>query len=192
MNKNETHQFSASPDLSLVDKSWTLFLDRDGVINEETVGKYILKWPEFIFSENALDAFSIFAEKFGRIIIVTNQRGVSKGLMTEDDLLDIHKEMQKQVMLKGRIDRIYYCTDPDDSSYYRKPNPGMAMQAKEDFPEINFSKSIMVGNKPSDMKFGRAAGMFTIFITSTNPDQAFPHPDIDMVFPSLFAFAQAL
>jgi histidinol phosphatase-like enzyme len=68
----------------------------------------------------------------------------------------------------------------------------MAIKAKEDFPEIDFSKSIMVGNKPSDMRFGRAAGMFTIFVTTTNPDQPFPHPDIDLRFDSLAAFAHAL
>jgi hypothetical protein len=50
----------------------------------------------------------------------------------------------------------------------------------------------MVGNKPGDMRFGRTAGMVTVFITSTNPDQAFPHPDIDFIFPSLQSFAQAI
>ena len=179
--------------LSAIDQSWTLFLDRDGVINEETLGEYVLNWQQFIFSNDVLKAFKIFAQKFGRILIVTNQRGVSKGLMTEDDLLDIHKEMQKEIdSTGGRIDRIYYCTDLDDTCFYRKPNPGMAMMAKKDFPEIDFTRSIIVGNKPSDMKFGRAAGMYTVFVTSTNPDQAFPHPDIDMIVPSLYAFAQAL
>ncbi|MGZ8544106.1 MAG: HAD hydrolase-like protein, partial [Flavisolibacter sp.] len=73
-----------------------------------------------------------------------------------------------------------------------KPNPGMALLAKKDHPDINFKKSIMVGNKPGDMKFGRAAGMYTVFITSTNPAQTFPHPDIDAIFPSLYSFAIAL
>jgi histidinol phosphatase-like enzyme len=68
----------------------------------------------------------------------------------------------------------------------------MALQAVRDFPQIDLSKSIMVGNKLSDMKFGRAAGMFTVYIASTNPDQPFPHPDIDLKFTSLLAFAEAL
>ena len=190
MNKDN---ISPTLNIAAIDKNWTLFLDRDGVINEETLGQYVLNWQQFIFSKDALKAFHIFAQRFGRVLIVTNQRGVSKRLMTEEDLTDIHKEMQKEIeAAQGKIDRIYYCTDLDDACFYRKPNPGMAMQAKEDFPEIDFTKSIMIGNKPSDMKFGRAAGMFTVFVTSTNPDQAFPHPDIDMIVPSLYAFAQAL
>jgi histidinol phosphatase-like enzyme len=74
----------------------------------------------------------------------------------------------------------------------RKPNPGMAFQAKRDFPEIDFSKTIMVGNKLSDMLFGRAAGMFTVFVATTNPETSFPHPDIDLRFESLLHFANAL
>jgi histidinol-phosphate phosphatase family protein len=180
-------------DLKNIDNTWTLFLDRDGVINEEVVGEYVLHWDGFIFTKGALEAFKTFSKKFGRIIIVTNQRGVSKGLMTEDDLLHIHKEMQKEVALVGgRIDKIYYCTDLDDSCFNRKPNPGMALQAAKDFPDINFSKSIMAGNKNSDMLFGRATGMFTVFIASTNPEFPFPHPDIDLRFPSLSDFAHAL
>ena len=57
---------------------------------------------------------------------------------------------------------------------------------------MNPLKSIMVGNKPSDMKFGRAAGMFTVFVKTTNPDQPFPHPDIDLIFDSLYDFASVL
>lgn len=187
------HSSTSLPDLTAIDQTWTLFLDRDGVINEETVGEYVLNWQQFIFSKDALKAFEIFTHKFGRIFIVTNQRGVSKKLMTEEDLHLIHKEMQIEISAAGgKIDKIYYCIDLDDACFYRKPNPGMAVQAKEDFPEIDFRRSIMVGNKPSDMKFGRASGMFTVFVASTHPDQTFPHPDIDMMVPSLYAFAQAL
>jgi histidinol-phosphate phosphatase family protein len=184
---------SSSLDLKSIDKDWTLFLDRDGVINEEVVGEYVLHWDGFLFTNGALEAFKIFSEKFGRIIVVTNQRGVGKGLMTEDDLLHIHNEMQKQVEhAGGKIDKIYYCTDVDDNCFNRKPNPGMALEAAKEFPSIDFSKSIIAGNKNSDMLFGRAAGMFTVFIASTNPQQPFPHPNIDLLFPSLVAFARAL
>jgi histidinol-phosphate phosphatase family protein len=181
------------PDLKNIDSSWTLFLDRDGVINEERLGKYVLNWNDFLFTDGALDAFKIFAQKFERIIIVTNQRGVGKGLMTENDLADIHKEMQKEVdAAGGRIDKIFYCTDLDATCFNLKPNPGMAFQATKEFPDIDLNKSIMVGNKPGDMQFGRAAGMFTVFITSTNPAQPFPHPDIDFIFSSLSEFARAI
>lgn len=183
------------PDLDLkqIDKSWTLFLDRDGVINVERLGKYVLHWGEFVFSEGVLDVFKKLSDTFGKIIIISNQRGVTKGLMTEEDLKSIHQEMQREVNLAGgRIDKIYYCIDKDEKCFNRKPNPGMALQAFKDFPDIEPSKSIMVGNKPSDMKFGRAAGVHTVFVKTTNPDQSFPHADIDMAFPSLFDFASAL
>ncbi|HWJ89995.1 MAG TPA: HAD-IIIA family hydrolase [Flavisolibacter sp.] len=180
-------------DLKKIDCSWTLFLDRDGVINEETVGRYVLHWGEFIFSKGVLDVFKKLSTRFGRIIIVCNQRGVGRGLMTEAALQSIHLEMQREVeIVHGRIDRIYYCTDRDEKSFNRKPNPGMAVQAAKDFPDIDLSKSIMVGNKPSDMRFGRYAGMVTVFVKTTNPDQVFPHPDIDFVYPSLYDFASDL
>lgn len=180
-------------DLSKVDKSWTLFIDRDGVINEETVGEYVLHWDQFIFSKGVLHSFKKLSDVFGKLIIVTNQRGVGKGLMTKETLDSIHYEMQREVKIAGgHIEKIYFCTDVDNTAFGRKPNPGMAVQAKQDFPDIDFSKSIMVGNKPSDMRFGRAAGMFTVFLTTTNPDQPFPHKDIDLRFSSLAEFAAAL
>jgi len=183
----------AIPDLSVIDKDWTLFLDRDGVINEEILGEYVKHWGEFIFSKGVLDIFKKLSDRFGRIIVISNQRGVGKEIMTEADLQSIHLEMQREVeIVGGKIDKIYYCIDKDDKCFNRKPNPGMALQAIKEFPDIDLEKTIMVGNKPSDMRFGRAAGAYTVFVTTTNPDQPFPHRDIDYIFPSLFAFAEAL
>lgn len=180
-------------DVSKIASSWSIFIDRDGVVNEERVGEYVQNWEQFKFHHGALEAFKVFNEVFGRIIIVSNQRGVGKGLMTNDDLTDIHNKMQKTIEeAGGRIDKIYYCTEVSDACFFRKPNPGMAVQAKKDFSDINFNKSIMVGNKPGDMKFGRVAGMFTAFLTTTNPQQPFPHPDIDARFSSLIEFANTL
>ncbi len=180
-------------DLKNVDKSWTLFIDRDGVINQEKKEDYILNWQEFRFYDGVKDAFKLFSKKFGKIIIVSNQRGVGKGLMTEADLLDIHQNMQQEIEAAGgHIDKIYYCTSTDNRHPDRKPNPGMAFQAKKDFPEIDLSKSIIAGNKPSDMQFGKNAGIYTVFIATTNPDSPFPHPDIDLKFASLYEFARAL
>ncbi|HEU4633217.1 MAG TPA: HAD-IIIA family hydrolase, partial [Flavisolibacter sp.] len=156
-------------------------------------GHYVLHWGEFIFSKGVLETFKKLSDRFGRVIVVSNQRGVGRQLMTEADLQSIHLEMQREVeIVGGKIDRIYYCTDKNDKCFNRKPNPGMALQALKDFPDIDLSKAIMVGNKPSDMRFGRAAGMFTVFVTTTNPGQVFPHQDIDLVFDTLSHFAEAL
>ena len=180
-------------DLKSIDKNWTLFLDRDGVVNYEKKDDYIRNWQEFKFYEGVIDAFKIFTKRFGKIVVVSNQRGVGKELMTEDDLLDIHNKMQSKIEASGgRIDAIYYCTAVDSKDPCRKPNPGMAFAAKSDFPEIDLSKSIIAGNKPSDMLFGKNAGMYSVYIASTHPQTAFPHPDIDQRFNSLIDFANTL
>jgi D-glycero-D-manno-heptose 1,7-bisphosphate phosphatase len=176
-----------------INKEWTLFLDRDGVINEEKDKSYILHFGEFKFTPGALAALRALSESFGRILVVTNQRGVGKGLMSESALLEIHRQMQHAVeALGGRIDAIYYNTSLIDSDPLRKPNSGMAGLAKKEFPSISFSRSIMVGNTLSDMQFGRNAGMFTVFLKTTLPLQEFPHPLIDRVFDNLPDFAKAL
>lgn len=180
-------------DLKYVDNTWTLFLDRDGVINYEKKLDYILNWNEFRFYERVKEAIQIFSKKFGRIIIVSNQRGVGKQLMSEADLSNIHEQMTSEILAGGgKIAQIYYCTSINNDHPNRKPNPGMAFQAQLDHPEINFSKSMMVGNKHSDMLFGRNAGMYTVYLTTTNPEQPFPHADIDLAYASLADFAEAL
>jgi len=192
-NRAQTEFTQAPLTLKKVDKSWTLFLDRDGVINQDKPGGYILNPGEFHFYNGVLDAFKIFSEKFGRIIIITNQRGIGKGMMTEDDLAAIHEKMKTAVKNAGAsIDAIYYCTSTSVTAFERKPNPGMALRAKNDFPEIDFNKSIMVGNNISDVLFGKNAGMYTVFVKTTNPGQLFPHPDTDLDFNTLPDFAKAL
>lgn len=188
------HELKQPPlDLHKIDKHWTLFLDRDGVINYEKKDDYIRNWQEFKFYEEAKEAIKIFAEKFGKIIVVSNQRGVGRNLMTEEDLVDIHGNMQAEIEASGgRIDGIYHCTDIDPKNVYRKPNPGMAFRAIKDFPGIDPGRSIIVGNKPSDMLFGKNAGMYSVYIASTHPQTPFPHPDIDLRFNSLMEFAKAL
>ena len=74
-------------------KSWTLFLDRDGVINEKIENDYVKSWSEFTFVEKSVETISFLSKIFGKIILVTNQRGVGRGLMSELDLISIHKRM---------------------------------------------------------------------------------------------------
>jgi len=180
-------------DLKNIDKEWTLFLDRDGVINYEKKDDYIRNWEEFKFYEGAKDALKILAQKFGKVFVVSNQRGIGKGLMTEDTLNIIHYNMQQEIESHGgRIDGVYYCVAIDAKDPYRKPNPGMAFSAKEDFSEIDLNKAMIAGNKPSDMLFGKNAGIYSIYIASTHPETPFPHPDIDLRFNSLADFAKAL
>ena len=92
----------------------------------------------------------------------------------------------------GRIDQIYFCPDLNEDSPNRKPNPGMGFKAKEEFPEVDFSKSIMIGNTLSDMQFGRNIGAHTIFLPTTRPEVPHDHENIDMVCNSLISFAQLI
>jgi histidinol-phosphate phosphatase family protein len=180
-------------DLHRIDKTWTLFIDRDGVINHEKKEDYIRNTGEFRFYDGVKEAFGQFSDKFGKIVVVSNQRGVGRGLMTLEDLEQIHRSMEGEIRRAGgRIDRIFYCTATDNLHPDRKPNPGMAFRAAAEMKEIDLSRSIIAGNKTSDMLFGRNAGMYTVFIATTNPDTPFPHPDIDLRFPSLYDFAKAL
>lgn len=182
-----------SVDLTAIDKTWTLFLDRDGVINVEIKGSYVLNVQQFTFSEGAELAIQKLSGHFGLIVVATNQRSIAKELMTLEDLHDIHAYMLEELTRhSGRIDKIYFCGDMDSDSPNRKPNPGMALQAKKDFPQIDFSKSIMVGNTLSDMQFARNAGMHAVFIASTASETAFPHPLIDARFNSLSEFADTI
>lgn len=172
-----------------VDKSWALFLDRDGVINVRLIDDYVKNINEFDFLSGVLDAMKVFAEKFGKVIVVTNQQGVGKGLMTLQDVNMIHNFMRKKIADKqGRVDAIYVCpqlkSDPDN---FRKPNPRMAYMAQRDFPEINLNKAIMIGDSNSDMEFGRNAGMYTISIGDEVPKTS-SHDN----FNSLLEFAKSL
>jgi len=87
--------------------------------------------------------------------------------MTEMDLNTIHKKMIKIIELNfGKIDKIYFCPDINDSSIDRKPNIGMALKAKNEFPLIDFKKSVMIGDSSSDILFGHRLGMQTVFINA--------------------------
>ena len=180
-------------DLTKINKSWTLFLDRDGVINHEKHLDYIHTWDEFVFYEGVKEAIAVFAKIFNRIIVVTNQKGIGKGVTRLEDLQLIHKNMVAEIeMAGGRIDAVYFCADLEDDSPNRKPNPGMGLQAVKDFPEIDLSKAIMVGNTISDMKFGRNLGVQTIFLPTTRPEVDLNDDRIDAVYNSLIDFANAM
>ena len=168
-----------------IDKSWTLFLDRDGVINQKRDRDYVKNWGEFLFVEGSLEAISTLSKFFGRIIIVTNQRGVGKGLMSEQDLIKIHEKMVHEINLShGKIDKIYYCTEVSEFAFCRKPNVGMALIASKEFPEINFSKSVIVGDSISDVMFGQKLGMKKILIGKTKEKLS-----LDGTFDSLYDFS---
>lgn len=174
-----------------IDKSWTLFLDRDGVINVENIGSYITEWNDFKFCDGALEALKYLSEIFGNIVVVSNQRGVGRGIMTLDNLKIISANMSENIANSGgRIDKVYACTAVLDTDHNRKPNSGMALQAKEDFNQIDFKKSVMVGNSLTDMEFGKKLKMHTVFLTTKHEPFTLPHDLIDEQYNSLLCWAK--
>jgi D-glycero-alpha-D-manno-heptose 1-phosphate guanylyltransferase len=147
-----------------IDNTWSLFLDRDGVINEHRPEDYVKNESEFVWINGSKEAIRELSKIFGRIIVVTNQQGIGKGLMSEYDLEKIHWKMQNDIEnIDGKIDRVYYCPHlAHVKPKCRKPETGMAEQAKSDFPEIDFNKSFMVGDSCSDIEFGKRLGMNTV------------------------------
>lgn len=176
-----------------IDRSWSLFLDRDGVINKKIDNDYVRRWEQFEFLPGILEAIDLLSGRFGKIIIVTNQRGIGRKLMTKEDLDKIHTLMLEKIQSAGgRIDKIYYCPHLDeDNCNCRKPRTGLALQAKKDFPGIDFKKAVMVGDSQRDMEMGRKLGMITMLVA---------HPkytrgsvlNYDFCFDRLVSFAMTL
>ena len=138
-----------------------LFLDRDGILNKHLPGDYVRNWSMWEWLPGVLDAMPLLAKRYRRIFIVSNQQGVGKGLMTQADLDDVHRHMLSDIEAAGgRIDKVYVCTDLEAAhSPNRKPEIGMALQAKIDFPEVDFHRSVMVGDSKSDELFAQRSGM---------------------------------
>ncbi len=177
----------------IFDKSWTLFLDRDGVINKKLPGDYVKSWSEFEFIQGVPEALRLFDDIFGKIIIVTNQQGVGKGIMTEKQLFSLHDKMTREIeRAGGRLNAIYFSKSlAEENHQSRKPNTGMAELAKNKFPEIDYQKSIMVGDSVKDMEFGKKLNMISVFIKGDpeeNPDDSL----VDYTFSSLIEFAGSL
>lgn len=166
-----------------INKNWTLFLDRDGVINKKIDNDYVKQWIEFEFIEGVLDALKFLNTVFGNIIVVTNQQGIGKKLYRKEDLELIHKNMLYEIAYHGgKIDKVYFSPYLKSENHpFRKPGIGMALKAKEDISTINFKQSIMVGDSMSDMEFGRNAGMKTIYIS----EEITENDKIDFNFKSL-------
>ena len=142
----------------------TLFLDRDGVINVKLEARYVRNSNEFEFMQGALVAISKLSKLFKRILIVTNQQGIGKGIMTEDDLNLLHSFMTSEIgKLNGKIDKIYFCPHLDtENCNCRKPNPGMINQAIADFPDIDCQNSYLIGDSDSDIEAGNRVNLNTV------------------------------
>lgn len=181
--RQETHRYSA------------LFLDRDGVINRRNPEGYISYKDEFALNEGVGEAMAELSFLFNWIIVVTNQQGVGKGLMTEGDLMAIHDKMIEEIETAGgRIDKIYSCTSLEEAGdIRRKPSAGMILQAQEDFPQIDLSESWMVGDTISDLELAKNMGIKSAFIWSDlEANSGWESYPVYVAVPDLLAFVSWL
>jgi histidinol-phosphate phosphatase family protein len=177
-----------------IGEGWSLFLDRDGVINQRIPDDYVKHPDEFEFIPGVTEALKSFAVIFNPIVVITNQQGIGRGLMTSAQLNLVHEKMIQIIAEKGgRIDEIFYSPDLKNTrSFTRKPAVGLGLKARKQFPSINFKKSIMAGDTYSDILFGHRLGMITVLI-GDDKEAAFQASSIlDFSFPDLISFAEFL
>lgn len=171
-----------------IDKSWTLFLDRDGVINRRKPNSYIRFTSEFEFLPGVKETLASFSRMFRHIIVVTNQQGIAKGYLTTEQLERVHDYMIGEITAAGGcIDGVYYCGDAANmAGNCRKPSPVLAYRAQADFHDIQFSRALMVGDSISDILFGHRLGMKTILVGERlGVDQNIVECSPDFVLPDL-------
>ena len=137
----------------------TVFLDRDGVINRKLENDYVKSWDEFVFLPGVFEAIKAIKEKGYLVIVVTNQRGITRGFMTEKDLQEIHQKMQDELKKHGaQVNDIFYCPhNISDKCNCRKPEPGMLIEAQKKW-DIDFAQSYIIGDSESDIEAGKRAG----------------------------------
>ena len=173
--------------------SWDVtaaFVDRDGTINaDHPTGGWNYRWEEMAFLPRAKEAVRLLNDLGLRVFVVTNQRGVAIGEMTAADVEEVHRRMALELAGAGaHVDGFYYCPHDKDSCDCRKPDVGLFRQARRDVPEVDFARSVMVGNSDFDMEAGRRIGARCIFIEEDGTD---PGP-VDLVVASLWDAAVAL
>lgn len=138
-----------------------LFIDRDGVINKKASPDdyYVKSWEKFKFIPATVRALRKWSDAGFRIFVITNQRGIARGVMSKEDLDRIHAFMVRELAKQGAIIHgVYVCThDHVHACECRKPRPGLLFQAAKEHG-INLSEAIMIGDSPSDIEAGTAAG----------------------------------
>jgi histidinol-phosphate phosphatase family protein len=138
----------------------TVFLDRDGVINEKAPDDdYVTSWAGFRFLPGALDAVRSLTDAGFTIVVVSNQRGVARGRMTAAAVDDVNSRMRAAVEASGgRIDAIYVCPHDIGACECRKPDAGLFRQAARDLPGVELEGSITIGDSLSDVEAASRIG----------------------------------
>jgi D-glycero-D-manno-heptose 1,7-bisphosphate phosphatase len=169
----------------------TVFLDRDGVLNQKLPeGRYVSTSSEFQPLPGVPQAIARLNRAGLRVLVVSNQRGIALGLYTAADVLDIHASFQRELAThQAHVDAFYFCPHDKAQCNCRKPLPGLFEQARAEFPTITAESSAIVGDSWSDIEFGRRLGMLTVFIDGDpelqKPGAEAARNSADLHFPSL-------
>jgi histidinol-phosphate phosphatase family protein len=146
----------------------TVILDRDGVLNRKPPqASYVRSWDEFEWITGAKEAIALLTQHGYRLIVVSNQAGIGRGVMSEEDLARVHERMLAEVAeSRGAIEAIYHCPhDWNDGCECRKPRPGMLLQAQRDF-DLNLSRVVFLGDDERDAQAADAAGCRSLLVSS--------------------------
>lgn len=147
------------------------FLDRDGVINRKapTEDEYITRWEDMEILPGVVEAIALLSKAGFRVIVVSNQRCVAKGILTTHELDAIHRRMCSELSaMGGKIDGVYYCPHEEQPPCdCRKPEPGMLFAAASEH-QIDLSSSWMIGDSGKDVEAGRRAGCRTARVMGSN------------------------
>lgn len=168
---------SAPADIPNLANVRTVFLDRDGVINEKTPeGEYICSAAGLHVLPGVPQAIARLNQAGLRTVVVSNQRGIAKGLYTANDVEAIHSALREALAAHGaRLDAFFICPHDSGECQCRKPLPGLFEQAVKALPEVRADQSVMIGDSFADIEFGRRLGMPTILIEG---DPARHKPDL--------------
>jgi D-glycero-D-manno-heptose 1,7-bisphosphate phosphatase len=171
------------------DELTAVFLDRDGVINRKApVADYVRSWSEFAFLPGALDGLRLLGSLTVPLVVVTNQRGVALGHMSDEAVRAIHERMLAEVEAAGaHIDLALHCPHEVGQCDCRKPGVGMFERAAEHLPSIDLERSAMVGDSASDMEAAGRIGALRVLVAPV-PSAA----EADVVVPDLAAAAGEL
>jgi len=167
------------------------FFDRDGIVNKRIMCGYVTSPDEFEFLPDFLSLFQLVHSLGYVTVVITNQQGIGKGIMTVNDLSDVHNYMQNKLvnLLGVSFDAIYSCGDlAQVNSPRRKPNPGMLFEAIADF-SLDASRSYMLGDSISDVQAGKSAGCTTILVGDFQKSNV---PEADYIFTTLAECRQFL
>jgi D-glycero-D-manno-heptose 1,7-bisphosphate phosphatase len=151
----------------------TVFLDRDGVLNEKMPeGRYVTGWHEFHLLPGVPEAIARLNRAGLRVVVVSNQRGIALGLYTAADVENMHASLQNLLKTHGaHLDAFYFCPHDKQECNCRKPLPGLFEQAAAQFPDLTAETSVMIGDSLSDIEFGRRLGMKTVFLNGGHGHQ---------------------